>query len=365
MAKILIVEGNNVSPLDEAKFALEGKLQDYLEGFPSLISLKEIDENASDLLCIGREIGAGPGSIDLLYIDENGLLTIVETKLARNPEARRTVIGQIIEYASYVCEWTVDKVEAIANAYLKSDLYEAMKEFAGGDFAADDFRTSIERNLQGGNFRLIIAVDELVEPLKKTVIYLNSHSDFNILLLLVKRFEEKDKKDRSIFVPSLFGYSITPPPPAGKRRRWNKESFFKEISDKWPKSVFSTMELLYEFTEEYADEITWGTGTQSGSFGFRLFRSPGDPQKVTVFTLYSNSGVVPGFGWMGGQIDEEVLESFRVNLNKIPGVEYMPEMILRPWSLPAIDLEVLSKSNHLKVFLGAVLDLRKAIKHEG
>ena len=119
MAKILLIDGENIKTLDKVRFTEEGKLQDYLEKYPSLIPLSEIVEGASDLLCIGREVGAGPGSVDLLFIDKDGLLTLVETKLVKNPEIRREVIGQIIEYASYVSQWTADKVYRVANEYLK------------------------------------------------------------------------------------------------------------------------------------------------------------------------------------------------------------------------------------------------------
>ena len=128
MSKILVIEGDKVTPLDKTKFTEEAKLQDYLEKYPSLIPLGEIVEGASDLLCIGREIGVPSGAIDLLFIDKEGLLTIVETKLAKNPEARRTVIGQIIEYVSYISEWTTDKVCEVADVYLESSIDEAMQK---------------------------------------------------------------------------------------------------------------------------------------------------------------------------------------------------------------------------------------------
>ena len=115
MRKILVIEGDKATTLDEIEFIEEGKLQDYLEEYPNVIPLSEIVEGASDLVCIGREVGAGSGSIDLLCIDKDGLLTIIETKLRKNREARREVIGQIVEYASYVSQWAADDVFRIAN----------------------------------------------------------------------------------------------------------------------------------------------------------------------------------------------------------------------------------------------------------
>ena len=48
---------------------------------------------------VGREVLTAAGLIDVLYVSPAGLVTIVETKLWRNPEARREVVGQILDYA--------------------------------------------------------------------------------------------------------------------------------------------------------------------------------------------------------------------------------------------------------------------------
>lgn len=293
MAKILIVEGDKVQPLDEAKFALEGKLQDYLESFPSLIPLEEIDETAPKLVCIGKEVGVVPGAMDLLFIDANGILTVVETKLAKSPEVRRTVIGQIIEYASYVSEWSAEDVYKVAAEYFsKSEkvpsnyrggtLDEAMEKFTGeGYFSADDLRADIEQNLQKGNFRLIIAVDELVEPLRKTVTYLNSHSDFNILLLLVKCFEESES--RKVLIPTLFGYK--PQPPTSRPPRINEDIFLarcREGEHKGAEELYFKAKALQEKRRSKGDSIRWGVS------GHSYHVSHVDE---VVFVNYSNGGL--------------------------------------------------------------------------
>ena len=177
-------------------------MQDYLEEYPIVIPLSEIIEGASDLLCIGREVIAGSGYIDLLFIDKEGLLTLVETKLRKNREVRREVIGQVIEYASYVSQWNADDVYRIANEYfLTSDvvpserkgitLDKVMKsdKIVGDEFSDEDFRYQIEQNLRDGRLRLIIAVDKLIEELRATVTFLNSNSKYEILLLKVSSFE--------------------------------------------------------------------------------------------------------------------------------------------------------------------------------
>jgi hypothetical protein len=292
MPKILVIEGDKVTALDKTKFTEEGKLQDYLEKYPSLIPLGEIVEGASDLLCIGREVGAGPGAIDLLFIDKDGLLTVVETKLAKNPEARRTVIGQIIEYASYISHWTVDDVERIANNYFKlgevperyrdKTLYDAIKQPGVEELSDEEIRANIENNLKNGKIRLIIAVDELVEPLRATVTFLNENSKFDILLLQVSSFEEKER-DRKILAPSLFGYK--PPSTIEGRVQSTEDNFFDDARKRCDEDVVKAMEELYKFSEEKAAFIGWGTGAARRSFIFH-----GVKRGLSIFSLYE---VVP------------------------------------------------------------------------
>lgn len=351
MAKILLIDGKNSKVIDKVKFTEEGKLQDYLEEYPSLIPLAEIVEGASDLLCIGREVGAGPGAIDLLFIDKDGLLTVVETKLAKNPEARRTVIGQIIEYASYISQWTADKVYETANAYLKSDLDEAMGNMG------EDFRSNIGQNLRNGKMRLIIAVDELIEPLRATVTFLNSYSNFDILLLQVSNFEES--KSRKVLIPSLFGYAPKTTTTGGPRRHWDTESFFIDTRARCEPKIADTITKLYEFTKSNADGISWGTGTSVGSFTFRKLRYA---ILVSIFTVYSNDSIAFNFGEMKGkEVKEELLQFFRAKLNEIPGIN-IPEEAISIGKFPSITAEILTEAENLKHFQDTVLALCQQIE---
>ena len=168
MVKILLIEGDNVRELDKVTFAEESKLEEYARVGPPE-QLSDVVEGASDLVCIGREVAVPSGAIDLLYIDRNGVLTVVETKLVKNPEIRRTVIGQLIEYASYVVQWSADDVYHLAKEHAQTDLDEVAAMITGEGSDSDDFRTKIEGNLTDGKIRLVIAVDELNETLRATV----------------------------------------------------------------------------------------------------------------------------------------------------------------------------------------------------
>ncbi len=356
MAKILLIEGENSKVIDKVKFTEEGKLQDYLEEYPSLIPLAEIVEGASALLCIGREVGVPSVAMDLLFIDKDGLLTVVETKLAKNPEARRTVIGQIIEYASYISQWTADDVYRIANEYLKSNLDEAMQEMREGALSDEDFRSNIQQNLKNGKMRLIIAVDELIEPLRAMVTFLNSYSNFDILLLQVSSFEES--KSRKILIPTVFGY--TPPPPP-QPPTWTEERFFQNLSQRCDKDVQETVRKLYDFVRDEEKRgkasLVWGRGRYSGSFTFCKLKW--DKPKIPIFTVNTDGLVGLNFGSMKAQgIKMEGLESFRITLNLIPGIK-IAEEVVRGDKWPSIKANILTQAENLKNFQDAVLALRQ------
>jgi len=364
MAKILLIEGESIKVIDKVKFTEEGKLQDYLEKYPSLVPLSEIVEGAADFLCIGREVPAGPGWLDLLFIDKDGLLTIVETKLAKNPEARREVIGQVIEYASYISKWTADDVYRIANQYLKSDkvpdkcrnktLYEVIEQFSPeGSFSVDDFRSNIEQNLKNGRMRLIIAVDELIEALRAMVTFLNSYSNFDIFLLQVSSFEESTSK--KILFPSLFGYTPATAERSAQKRYWNEASFFADVKEKCEPKVASTIRKLYDFTKDNADTISWGTGRFTGSFTFRK-------SEKGVFTVSSGGLMSLNFGELRGKgVQEDSLQSFRMSLNKISGINITEEAIGAS-KYPSIKAETLSDADNLGKFQDAVLTLCQHIE---
>ncbi len=79
----------------EAGVFSEDWLQNLLFRHASLLPLKDIGTDFSPGIPVGREIA----NTDLLLVSPAGAITIVETKLWRNPEAHRTVVAQILEYA--------------------------------------------------------------------------------------------------------------------------------------------------------------------------------------------------------------------------------------------------------------------------
>jgi hypothetical protein len=187
--KILVQDTNGVRELEEG-YATELELQVFLREHADLTPLEEIELNAPPLLCIGWEVGVASGSEDILFIDPAGLITLVETKLRKNPESRREVVGQVLEYASHMASWTASEVEAIAEKFFSGpyaptpyqnlslrkalELFSETHEFP---LSYDAFLQQLQANIERGRFRLLIAIDEPPEALIRTVEFVNKFSE--------------------------------------------------------------------------------------------------------------------------------------------------------------------------------------------
>ena len=85
MSKLFIVEGNQTKVLDQKAFDNETLLQDLVERFPEVIAQDDLGVT-EPFIVIGREVATKAGYIDVLCIDGDGVLSVIETKLARNSQ---------------------------------------------------------------------------------------------------------------------------------------------------------------------------------------------------------------------------------------------------------------------------------------
>ncbi len=357
MAKIITIDGETVKVLEKAKFSLESDLQDYLEKYPSIIPLDEIYEGAPEIVCIGREVTVPYGAIDLLFIDKEGLLTIVETKLIKNPEIRRTVIGQIIEYASFVSQWSIEEIYETASEYLKQSLTDKLADI--GIPAEDEFKHSIEDNLKNGKIHLIVAADEVDEPLRATITFLNSHCNFDILLLQVSNFQES--KTKKVLIPKIFGYTTKAGKTRPPKKQWNLEKFLADASNRLSKDRLAVIQKLVDFSTKHSDSgILWGQG---GVYGTFMFRKQIKGKAATVFYIYSDGTTSINFGTLKNRgMSREILDSFRTSLNSIPGFKIAEDAVIEDNKAPSFPLMTLASPENFELFKKAVLTLCQQVE---
>jgi len=83
----------------------EAFIQDLVFDHPRALPVSEIDRAYEGLVPVCKELNTAAGPLDVLYVTPQGRLVIVEAKLWRNPEARRKVVGQILDYAKELSRW--------------------------------------------------------------------------------------------------------------------------------------------------------------------------------------------------------------------------------------------------------------------
>jgi hypothetical protein len=176
-------------PLNE-KTVSEGWLQEQLFRYPDLIPAGEIEPLFEVLIPVARELRTGAGALDLLYITPDGWLVLAETKLWRNPEARRSVVAQLIDYAKAIARWSyTDLVERVRKARGENGgdpLVELARDESDDDFDERRFVDTVSRNLRLGRFLLLIIGDGIREDVEQMAEYLGQTPQLSFTLGLVE-----------------------------------------------------------------------------------------------------------------------------------------------------------------------------------
>ena len=167
-------------------FPNEATLHDLVAQSPHLLPLA----GSPRLILLGREVQLGNGSADLIAIEPSGRLAVIEIKLARNAEARRAIIAQVLAYAAYL--WGMDQrtlEQDVLYRHLQNRRYESLAQAVEsndqeGSFDADLFAAGVSESLKLGRFRLVFVLDQAPEELIRLVSYLETTSERLVIDLI-------------------------------------------------------------------------------------------------------------------------------------------------------------------------------------
>jgi hypothetical protein len=202
--------------LSSEGYSGEAHLQEILYKDPDIVPIEDVslDTELSPIKLMLKEVGLpGSGSTDLLGIDGNGNIYIIETKLARNPEVRRQVIGQILEYAAFLNERGLDWLDYIVKKQKQVSISEYFDELNDPDWDKESFEQNLRDNLNSRTFKLFIAVDEMNPDLQRIINYMVNVLNVEIYALELRYF--KDKAGMELLVPNVHGgkkKAAKPPP---------------------------------------------------------------------------------------------------------------------------------------------------------
>ena len=142
--------------------------------------------------------------------------------------------------------------------------------------------------------------------------------------------------------------------PTIKRGVWDWDNFRADAKNKCDTDTFRLTKKLYEFTLHNSDFVSWGTGTQDGSFTFRKLGNNG---RVSIFSMYSCGWIYINFGSMKNKkLAYETINSFWVDLNNILGIN-IPKELMTQGKYVRLHEKALINPDNLELFKNAILSL--------
>ena len=203
-----------LKPLEEERFAKEEELQALIAEHPEVLDGTQMRPDAPlRWILIAREQGIAESSdaaarwaVDHLLVDQDAVPTLVEVKRGANPEIRRAIVGQMLEYAAHARTWTA---ESLRLAFEEStddpneELGKLLVPDGEGEPDADGFWERVATNLAAARLRLLFVADDIPDQLERVVEFLNAQmAGIEVLAVEIKQFKGDSKQT---LVPRVIG----------------------------------------------------------------------------------------------------------------------------------------------------------------
>ena len=321
-------DDGQLEAFEETPFSTEGELQALIAEHPELLDGEQIRPgDARRWILVTREKGIAPSSgeavrwaVDHLIIDQDAVPTLAEVKRGSNPEIRRTIVGQLLEYAAHASEtWTADELRGAFERQAEAQGRDARDELAvllqtDGDPDVDGFWEDVSTNLAAKRLRLLFVADDIPDPLARVVTFLNAQMpDIEVLAVEIKRFHGKSAQT---LVPRVIGRTAVARGHGRSGQRLSRESFLDGFANE---NVRGVAERLLDAALQSGGDIYYGA-----SYGVSIrVRCSAWRQPISLAWLYSREGK----GWIrtrdfsfGASVLEEALpDQSRVMLERWVG----------------------------------------------
>lgn len=278
----LIQADGSLVRMDASRYDSEDLLQRLVAEYPDLLAGDQIDgASPRRWLLIRRELGIpdGPGStlrwsVDHLFLDQDGVPTLVEVKRSSDTRIRREVVGQLIEYAANaVTYWPIELIRAELEARCAgndSDPEEAIRTFLGETEEPEGFWKKVKTNLQAGRIRLIFLADEISSELERIVEFLNEQMDpAEVLALEIRQFTTRGQR---VLVPRVMGQTAS----ARARKResasratpWTAEEMLAKLRTSGHPEDAPRVGRIIQWAADRSLELRGGRGSKHATLDF-------------------------------------------------------------------------------------------------
>ncbi len=297
----LIQENDKLVEMTEQAYDSEDQLQELLETYPNLLAGDQIDRAtprrwlliSRDSVGLNEEDSSQRWSLDHLFIDQDGIPTLVEIRqIYNNGENRQKIIGEIIDYAAnLVVYWPIDSIVSLFETNCRElgrDPEQVFAEFLGIEANEDRFWQEVKTNFQAGKVRLVLVSDEIPVEIRRVIEFLNKQMDpAQVLGVEIKQYLSED--GLKTLVPRLIGQTTESQQRKSsltrERRRWNEDSFFDEFAARWGEDEAQIAESIHSWAQQNQPDmdIQWGTGDTYG--GFTAVFHPKGKHSYQLFTV--------------------------------------------------------------------------------
>ncbi|MBW4578594.1 MAG: hypothetical protein KME42_03350 [Tildeniella nuda ZEHNDER 1965/U140] len=286
----LVQNDNQLVQMRESPYESEDLLQELLAKYPDLLAGEQMNSvEPRRWLLISREMGVDRWSIDHLFLDQDGIPTLVEVKRSSNTEIRRAVVGQMLDYAANsIVYWSV---ESLCTQFEKNcqsqkiDPAQKMGEFLGEDGEPGQFWEKVETNLKTGKIRMVFVADKIPVELQSIVEFLNVQmSPAEVLAVEIKQYLGQELRT---LVPRLIGQTIARGGSSVLRetKRWDEDLFFTELEMSCSLDEIKTGRAILAWAQREVGKIKWGTGARSGTLIPKLHHNGKDHSIFRLWTV--------------------------------------------------------------------------------
>ncbi|MES2193216.1 MAG: hypothetical protein V4517_02265 [Pseudomonadota bacterium] len=161
-------------------------IQNLVHDYPDVIPMAQIEPAFMPLVSICKELPTPAGYLDNLWITPEGAMVLGECKLVKNPQARREVVVQALDYARALSGWHFEQLEDAVQKALKKPGAKLWDFVAGeSSLTENQFVDAIERRLQTGGFMILIIGDGIQEGVEALTRHLQLHAGMRVGLALL------------------------------------------------------------------------------------------------------------------------------------------------------------------------------------
>jgi len=263
----LLNKDGTLVEMNQRDYDSEDILQELIANYPNLLAGNLInEENPRQWILISRELSIpdneaslGRWSLDHLFLDQDGIPTLVEVKRSSDTRIRREVVGQMLEYAANaVSYWDIDKIRVLFETRCENEglipeqvFFESLHLEEG----YDDFWVNVKTNLEIGKIRMLFIADIIPLELKQIVEFLNEQmTPAEVLALEIKQYVGQSL---ITLVPRIYGQTSKTQrkKPRSQKPKINKTQFLDALNENGREFI----EYFFNKAEEKGYEFNWGT----------------------------------------------------------------------------------------------------------